>query len=451
MSWAPRRRVPGTDYRIVRLLGTGGMGEVFEVDDERTGRRLALKAVHRSFGRREDLAQRFRDEARVLGQLHAHPNLVEIVYAGETADGRAYLVMELLRGCSLEHELAAHRAAPSAPVGLAPWACAVAGQMLAALGAAHAIGVLHRDVKPANTFLLAQGGVKLLDFGLAGFLAPRSGVDFATQPGHLAGTPAYMPPERLQGGAADARTDVFSAGVVLWEMLAGERAIDAYDAHTAAIQMLARGVPSLGLRPGLSLPPSLVRVVDRATAREPGERFPSIEAFAKALRSVARGLDAPANPGPLLGLASAPGSVESASRSKAATRKVRFGVPTPPPSSPRVHSPVPFGVITLPRDRRGPSPSRRAAFAPTLGEGIGPVLPTLDVEAIRAQAAPPPSRALGPTLPPLAARGAAAWRALVARQRPQLRPLLRRVGWVLTLFLLAYVLGTLMARWLTQR
>jgi eukaryotic-like serine/threonine-protein kinase len=207
------------------------MGEVFEVDDERTGRRFALKAVHPAFVFRDDLAQRARDEARVLGQLYEHPNLVEVVAAGEAADGRPYLVMELLKGCSLEHELAAQRQALPPLATRAPWACGVASQVLAALAAAHAIGVYHRDVKPPNVFLLSEGGVKLLDFGLASFVAPRAGVVFETEPGQIAGTPSYMPPERLRGQAADARTDVFGAGVLLWEMLTGERAVDCYRAH----------------------------------------------------------------------------------------------------------------------------------------------------------------------------------------------------------------------------
>jgi serine/threonine protein kinase len=450
--WAMNRRVPGTAYRLVRPLGAGGMGEVFEVDDERTGRRLALKAVHPAFGFREDLAQRFRDEARVLGQLHAHPNLVEVVHAGETADGRSYLVMELLEGRSLDQELAAQRTTPMPSAVLVPWACAVVGQVLAALAAAHEIGVYHRDVKPSNVFLQSNGGVKLIDFGLAGFVAPRAGVEFETQPGNAAGTPGYIPPERLRGGAADARTDVFAAGVLLWEMLTGERVTDPSDPRAASAQMLARGVPLLGARPELGLPPSLVRLVDRATAYDPGNRFPSIAAFASVLRSVARGLDAPANPGPLASFALPPGPTVNTRRSRAITRKVRFGVPTPPPSSPRARSPAPFGVIDLPRDRRGPSPSRRGALALTsFGRGVRPAFDVLAAHQPAGVRLAPNLKAGRSASGLLAPRVAATLKALEAWQRRQLLSPGRLVHWLLTLWLLAYVIGEQVARWWLAR
>ncbi len=433
-SWAPNRRVPGAPYRIIRPLGAGGMGEVYEVEDERTGRRLALKAIHRRFCRLPDLVQRFRDEARVLGQLHDHPNLVEIVYVDESSDGRVYLVMQLLKGCSLEHELGAQHDAPVPYEALVPWACGVAGQVLDALAGAHAIGVFHRDIKPANIFLQAKGPVKLLDFGLAGFVAPRSGIEFITEPGQVVGTPAYMPPERLQGGAADARTDVFSVGVVLWEMLAGERAINAPDATAAAEQMVVYGVPPLASRPGSALlPPALVRAVDRATAYEAGRRFGSVDALAAALRGAARGLSRPAGLGPLVGLATAPVPGVGASRSKATTRKVRFGVPTPPPSSPPARAPAEFGVLDLGRDRRGPSPSRRASPAARARVLAKPVAPT--AELARASHAGRPRRGLTRVV-------SAALDAWQGRLRT---PWQQALGLV-ALLAAAYLLGTMLAR-----
>ncbi len=340
-SWAPNMRVPGTPYRIIRPLGAGGMGEVYEVEDERTGRRLALKAIHRRLCLRDALAQRFRDEARVLGRLHDHPNLVDIVYVDESGDGRVYLVMQLLKGCSLEHELGAQHDTPVPYDVLVPWACGVAGQVLDALAAAHAAGILHRDVKPANVFLQTKGPVKLLDFGIAGFLELGPGAGPTTQPGELVGTPAYMAPERLRQRAGDERAgvgiDVFSAGVLLWEMLAGERAVPESDVLAAAARMAREGVRPFASRPGAGLlPPGLVRAIDRATAYEPGQRFDSIEAFAEALREAARGLPAPPGLGPLVGLASAPvpiapsGFADQASVSAAITREVCFEGPTAP-------------------------------------------------------------------------------------------------------------------------
>ncbi|MCU0686670.1 MAG: serine/threonine protein kinase [Polyangiaceae bacterium] len=338
-SWAPNRLVPGTPYRVIRPLGEGGMGQVFEVEDEGTGRRFALKAIHRTLCLREDLAQRFRVEARVLGRLHEHPNLVEIVSAGEAADKRVFLVMELLKGCSLEYELAVQRDSPPVPFEeLVPWACAVASQMLAALGAAHAEGVFHRDVKPANVFLQAKGGVKLLDFGIAGFLMPRAGSQVKTEPGQVTGTPSYMPPERLAGGKADARTDIFSAGLVLWEMLARQRAMPEGDPVVAATRLVQEGIPSLGSKRGLKgkLPPALIEVVDQATAYDASERFASIAAFAEALRAAMAGLAEPAFVGPLVSGALAPvpfaqaEATEQTGAEGAPTREVSFESSTAP-------------------------------------------------------------------------------------------------------------------------
>jgi serine/threonine-protein kinase len=335
-SWAPNQLVPGTDYRIIRPLGAGGMGQVFEVEDQRLGCRRALKAIRRSLCLRDDLAQRFRDEAWVMGQLHNHPNLVQVVYTDDADDGRVFLVMELLKGCSLDHELAAQQNVAVPLEKLVPWACAVMGQVLAALGAAHAHGVLHRDVKPANVFLQAKGGIKLLDFGIAGFMAERPGSPL-TQPGQLPGTPGYMPPERLRGAPADVRTDVFAAGVLLWETLTRERVASELDPMVTSLRMLREGVPSLALRPELGLPPAVVAVVDRATAYAPDNRFPSVDAFAEALQvaTATTGLRLPANPGPLVGLSTAPvpAAPEGAagpSPSEAKTREVRFELPTAP-------------------------------------------------------------------------------------------------------------------------
>jgi eukaryotic-like serine/threonine-protein kinase len=338
-SWAPNQFVPGTKYRIVRPLGEGGMGQVFEVEDEGTGRRFALKAIHRTLCLREDLAERFRQEARVLGRLHEHPNVVEIVATGESNDKRVYLVMGLLKGCSLEHELTAQRDERPAPFEeLVPWACGVTQQVLAALRAVHAEGIFHRDVKPANVFLLARGGVKLLDFGIAGFLMARPGSKVQTEPGQVTGTPGYMPPERLEGRTADARTDVFATGVMLWEMLARERAVPDHDPHAASSRVAQEGIPPLGSKRGLArhLPPALIAVVDQATAHDANQRFASAEAFAEALRAAIVGFDEPANVGPLRGLKTAPVPVtpddltEPTGAPGAPTREVRFGLTTPP-------------------------------------------------------------------------------------------------------------------------
>lgn len=317
----PNMLVEGTPYRTIRPLGEGGMAQVWEVEDENTGRRLALKLIHRYLCDRTDLLQRFKSEARVLGRLHGNAHLVEVVASDQTPDGRVYIAMELLKGCALDHELAAQRDEPVAPDVLVPWACLAARHVLAALDASHDVGVLHRDIKPSNVFLQANGVAKLLDFGVAGFSALATGTyvkgsGIKTAPGSIAGTPCYMAPERLRGESADERSDLFAVGVVLWEMLARERAIDEDEDIVAATRIVREGIPPIGSRPGLHLPPALERVVDTATAYDPGDRYPTARAFAEDLLAATRGLPAPAGAGPLAGMrrASAPDTAVSPSR-----------------------------------------------------------------------------------------------------------------------------------------
>ena len=212
-------------YRIVRLLGQGGMGAVYEARQEPLDRRVALKTLHADYARSEESVQRFFNEAKVLSRLE-HPSIVQVSDFGRSDDGTAFLVMEFLRGQSMAHrlnELAARGERMNTIVVLQ-----LAWQMADVLAVAHAEGIVHRDIKPDNVMLVtdpvAPGGerVKLLDFGIAKLTRPedRSAVKTDTQA--VMGTPSYMSPEQCAGaGGVDAKSDVYSLGCVMYQALAG--------------------------------------------------------------------------------------------------------------------------------------------------------------------------------------------------------------------------------------
>jgi eukaryotic-like serine/threonine-protein kinase len=285
-TWAPGALIPGTDYRIVRLIGRGGFGEVFEVEHVHLTRRFAVKVLSRAHAGRGDLVERLVREARSLARLHPHPNLVEVTDMRRAADGRAFLVMERLRGRTLSEAL---RGGGAMPIG---HAADVMRQLLRALGAAHRIGLVHRDVKPSNIFLCDDGVVKLLDFGIVKVLTETGGSQ--TMPGSTVGTPGYMAPEFLEGATPDARSDVYSAGVVLWEALAGHSPfLPGQLGHELLACVLTQGIPALEDRGHAALPAALRAVVRKATARKPAARHASADDFALALEAALREGDVP--------------------------------------------------------------------------------------------------------------------------------------------------------------
>ncbi|HEV7554763.1 MAG TPA: serine/threonine-protein kinase, partial [Kofleriaceae bacterium] len=202
-------------FRVVRLLGAGAMGRVYEGLEIAIDRPVAIKVMHDRYAFDSDAAKRFLREARVLTTL-AHPNIVELYELGHTGAGLMYLVMELLRGTTLADELVARGAFEPGH------ACEIAIQLCDALAAAHACGIVHRDLKPANVVLVGRIA-KVLDFGLAkSVVADRSSIGDLTQAGVILGTPLYLSPEALSGDAADPRMDLYALGCVLHELLAGE-------------------------------------------------------------------------------------------------------------------------------------------------------------------------------------------------------------------------------------
>jgi len=270
-------------YAIERKLGEGGMGVVYAVRDDRLERTIALKTLSAPASD-ETARQRLWREARAAASVN-HPNVCQIYEVGEDG-GRLFIAMELLEGEALAERL---RRGPLSTSEAVP----IALGMLAALSALHARGIIHRDLKPSNVFLTVHG-VKLLDFGLArpeldASLSPTIGL---TQTGMVMGTPRYMAPEQATGDVVDARTDLFAAGAILFEMLAGRPAFGGRTIVEVLHATRYEQPPALTGSPGVA---AVDRVIRRAMAKKPDERPASAEAMAEELRAI-RGVQSGAAP-----------------------------------------------------------------------------------------------------------------------------------------------------------
>ena len=261
MPAGPSTEILAGRYQLAEVIGRGGMGVVRRGVDLRLQRVVAVKLLHPDLGAPADVRHRFEDEARAAAQL-SHPAAVTVFDSGEDGD-IAYLVMECLPGRTLADELLDGPLSPER-------VHALALDLLGALHAAHSLGILHRDVKPANVLITADGRPKLADFGIAKM---AEGTDH-TLTGLIIGTPAYLAPERLAGGAATPGTDLYSLAVMLYETLSGEKPFSgdtplalAYSLQTSTPAPIATRCPEID--------PRLAAAIDRAMAREPSERFGS--------------------------------------------------------------------------------------------------------------------------------------------------------------------------------
>ena len=268
-------------YRILRRLGEGGMGAVYEAEHTALGRRVAIKVLHAHVAKMPDAVKRFAREARAAAEI-GHPNIVEVFDTG-TYLGEPFLVMELLRGETLADRLARPELVPCEE------ACRIIGYVLSALAAAHAKGIIHRDLKPENVFLLEGDGkqsVKLLDFGVSKFRRVSATLDQTTQEGIPVGTPAYMAPEQWMGRRdIDHRADLFAVGVMLYELLTGGLPYEGANQGELFLEIV-RG-SSLPVGPSLledDVPEGLDAAVLRALDRERERRFSSARDFLDALR-----------------------------------------------------------------------------------------------------------------------------------------------------------------------
>jgi tRNA A-37 threonylcarbamoyl transferase component Bud32 len=246
-------------YRQPRLLAHGGMADVYAATDEELGRDVAVKVLAARYAADESFRRRFRREALAAARLSGHPQIVTVFDVAEHA-GRPLIVMELLPGGSLAERAAR---APCPPGQVLDWLDDAA----AALDAAHAAGVVHRDVKPGNLLLDARGGVKVADFGIAS----AAGLDSFTHTGTVLGTAGYLSPEQARGERADAASDRYGLAVVAWELLTGRRPFEAPTPTAEAAAHIQAPVPSISAA-GPSLPRAYDAIFERALAKDPARR-----------------------------------------------------------------------------------------------------------------------------------------------------------------------------------
>jgi hypothetical protein len=285
-------------YEIVAPLGAGGMGEVYRARDDRIGRDVALKVLPGSLVQNEDRLRRFEQEARAAGRLN-HPNVVTVHDVGQD-DGLPYVVSELLEGETLRERLGASGLSVRK-------ATEIAVQIARGLGAAHEQGIVHRDLKPENVFVTKDGQVKILDFGLAKLTRAEAPLEaesqlrtegYETDPGTVMGTAGYMSPEQVRGRPVDHRSDIFSLGAILYEMLSGRRAF-ARDSSVETLNAILKEDPPELSGTGRPIPPALDRIVRHCLEKSPDERFASARDLAFDLQSLSdAGASGPLDPRP---------------------------------------------------------------------------------------------------------------------------------------------------------
>src|ERR687891_400668 len=250
-------------YRIVRRLGSGGMANVYLAEDQELGRRVAIKILNDRHANDEQFVERFRREAKNAAAL-SHPNIVSIYDRGE-AEGTYYIAMEHLDGRTLKELIVARGPAP------VRIAIDYTKQILDALRFAHRHGIVHRDIKPHNVLVDSDGRLKVTDFGIA-----RAGASQMTEAGSIVGTAQYLSPEQARGGGVDQRSDLYSLGIVLYELLTGAVPFTGDSPVEIAMKHLS-GTPEPPSAKRPDLPRELDLIVTRALAKDPDERYQTAE------------------------------------------------------------------------------------------------------------------------------------------------------------------------------
>ncbi len=302
------REVAG-QFRIVKRIGSGGMGSVYQAEQPEMNRHVAIKILHPRYLSRSDLVSRFRREARAMSHL-SHPNTARVFLYGQLEDGACYFVMEYLEGRNLAQVVRAE--GPMPPERAVP----IMTQVCGALDEAHQAGIIHRDLKPENIFLTVQGGIedypKVLDFGLAKVtekqMAPGSMI--LTREGMVFGTPEFMSPEQARGQKLDPRSDIYSLGVIVYELLTGKLPFEARQS-IEFIQLHANEAPiPLSQRvPGRTFAPALEAAVMKALAKDRDDRYATAQEFGAALEQALKGETSPTpdpHPAPVKRSADAP-------------------------------------------------------------------------------------------------------------------------------------------------
>jgi len=372
-------------YRLGARIGEGAMGVVYQAQDPRLGRTVAIKLLPPSFANDAERLRRFEQEARTLAALN-HPNLVAIYDIGRDQADVPYLVMELLQGETLRERL---RAGAQPERRALEWTL----QITDGLAAAHEGGIVHRDLKPENIFVCRDARVKILDFGLARLALPESTADAATMagaslPGSIIGTAGYMSPEQVRAEPVDARSDLFAVGAILFEMATGRRAFQRPSAvETMAAVLQSEPAVESGSPPAMA--PGLERIALRCLEKDPRQRFQSARDLSFALQQVLAGASvmsvaAPPPPAeieparrPAWGLplaAAVAGVLVAAAIAWAAWPKVKPAAPTPAPAltSQITAAPVaPVPTVAAPPATIAPLGQAAGADAATAGVAAG--------------------------------------------------------------------------------
>jgi serine/threonine-protein kinase len=269
-------------YKILRKLGSGGMGEVYLAEDISLLRKVALKVIYAHIGASAEFHQRFLREGQLVARLQ-HPNIVQVYDMQQLPTGQTVLVTEYVEGQSLDQLInkQIHLSLREAlRIGIA---------IAKALEAAHTKSVIHRDIKPSNILITDNGDVKLLDFGIAK-LAEDTSIDAITQTGAMIGTPAYMSPEQIQGLKIDVSTDLYSLGAVMYQMLTGKRYLDSNSMHNLMLKVMTENPPPPSVL-NSSIPPELDEIILKSLEKDPKNRFSNATELTSELEVILNSLE----------------------------------------------------------------------------------------------------------------------------------------------------------------